>query len=239
MAHSDDNLSYEIDGKVAVLTLDDGKANALSHELIASIESALDRAATEARSVVIAGRPGRFSAGFDLSTMTESPESARSLVAAGARMLVKIYTHPQPVVAACTGHALAAGALLLLSADRRMGAEGAFKIGLNEVSIGLRLPAFAIEFARERLSKRHFTAATVNARIYDPAGAREAGYLDDVVPEGELLERALAEATGAAELPSGALAMTKELSRRAFADHVLRSLDADLADLGVPSAAGK
>jgi len=239
MADSNDNLTYELDGKVAVLTLDDGKANAISHQLITCVESALDRAATEARSVVIVGRPGKFSAGFDLSTMMASPQSARDLVAAGARMLVKIYTHPQPVVAACTGHALAAGALLLLVADRRIGAAGAFKVGLNEVAIGLRLPVFAIELARERLSKRHFTAATVNARIYDPAGACDAGYLDDVVPEGELLERARAEATVAAELPSGALAVTKELARRALADQMLGTLDADLADLGMPAAAAR
>lgn len=239
MAETGERLAYVLEGKVAVVRLDDGKANALSHALITDIEGALDRAAEEARAVLLVGRPGKFSAGFELSTMTESAESARALVTAGARMLTRLYVHPQPVFAACTGHALAAGALILLAADRRIGVEGTFKIGLNEVAIGLRLPVFAIELARDRLSKRHFPAATMTARIYDPHGARDAGFLDDVVAEADLFDRALAEAAAAAELSSGALAVTKELSRRAVADHILATLDADMADLGMPSPPGR
>ena len=232
-------VMYTLEGDVAVVRLDDGKANAVSHDLIKAIEAALDRAAGEAGSVLIVGRPGKFSAGFDLKAMTASAESAPALVSAGARMLVKIFTHPQPVLVACTGHALAAGALMLLAADRRLCAEGPYKVGLNEVAIGLRLPIFAVELARERLSKRHFTAATTFARIYDPAGACAAGYVDDVMPEAELYDRALAEAAEAAKLSADAFADTKAPARQPLADRILETLDADMASLVPPTAVGK
>ena len=128
--------------------------------------------------MVITGRQGKFSAGFDLATMTESTESMRELVTAGAQLLMRLYGFGLPTVAACNGHALAAGALVLLSCDRRIGAEGPAKIGLNEVAIGMALPIFAVELARDRLQPAQLTPALMAARIYDPAGAVDAGYLD-------------------------------------------------------------
>ena len=123
------------------------------------MHEALDRAESDARSVVITGRQGKFSAGFDLATMTESTESMRELVTAGAQMLMRLYGFGLPTVAACNGHALAAGALVLLSCDRRIGAEGPAKIGLNEVAIGMALPIFAVELARDRLQPAQLTPA--------------------------------------------------------------------------------
>jgi len=232
-------VHYENAGAVAVLRLDDGKANAVSHELIEEVSAALDRAAAEASGVLIAGRPGRSSAGFDLAKMTASAESARALVTAGCEMLVRLYMHPQPVVVACTGHALAAGALMLLAADRRIGAAGEFKIGLNEVAIGLRLPIFAVELARERLSKRHFTSATVLGRVYAPSDAVDVGYLDAVVEPECLMEAALAEAQALAALPTGALAQTKALARGALAEHVHATLAEDMSRVAPPTQARK
>ena len=100
---------------------------------------------------MLVGRPGRFSAGFDLATMTASAESMRGLVAAGGRFVARLLAEPLPVVAVCTGHALAAGALVLLAADHRIGVAGEFKIGLNEVAIGMALPVWAVELARYRM----------------------------------------------------------------------------------------
>jgi enoyl-CoA hydratase len=228
-------LTYRLDHDVAVLTLDDGKANAIGHGTIDALDGALDRAESEARAVVITGRPGRFSAGFDLSVMTESTEAMRGLVLSGARLFMRLYGYRLPTVAACTGHALAAGALVLLSCDRRIGADGSAKIGLNEVAIGMGLPVFAVELARERLQPSQFTAATMAARVYDPAGAVDAGYLDTVVPEFDLLTTALAEARALGELQTGAYAHTKTIARRAKIAEVLSSLEDDLATISGPN----
>ena len=172
--------SYEVTDGIAVLRLDDGKANAVGYDTIAAIDAAVAGAEQSAKALVIVGREGRFSAGFDLSVMGQGPEAARPLVAAGARAAMRIYGARVPVVAACTGHALAFGAIMLLSSDVRIGADIDAKIGLIEVSIGMPLPIFAVELARDRLSPQHFTAATALATAYSPHGAAGAGYLDGV-----------------------------------------------------------
>jgi len=228
-------LTYELDGKVAVISLDDGRANAVGHDLIEDMHGALDRAEREARTVMIIGRPGRFSAGFDLSVMTGGAQGMQALVKAGADMMLRIYMHPQPVVAACTGHALAAGALMLLASDTRIGVEGQFKVGLNEVAIGMGLPIFAIELARDRLSKRHLTAATTQGTIYTPEQACDVGFLDRVVAEEDLIDTVRAEAQRLAELTTGAVAITKIALRGKTADYVAATLDEDMASLAPPS----
>lgn len=227
-------LRLDLDGPVAILSLDDGKANALGPALIDSIHAALDRAEKEARSVLLIGRPGRFSAGFDLSIMRSGPDAVRSLVRAGAEMLLRLYLHPQPVVAACTGHAIAAGALILLAADTRLGAEGDFRIGLNEVGIGMTLPSFGVELARDRLSKRHFTQAALQARVYDPVTAIDAGFLDRVCVT-SLGDEALAEARRLAELSPEAHRETKRRARGELVERIRSTLSADIGQITGPS----
>jgi enoyl-CoA hydratase len=174
-----------------------------------------------------------FCAGFDLGPMTAGPDSARALVKAGSELNMRLILHPQPVVAACTGHALAAGSLVLLSVDTRIGARGKFKIGLNEVSIGLRLPIFAVELAHDRLCERHIVGATVEARLYDPERACEVGYLDRTAPADELATAALEEARNLSKLNLKALADTKRVLRGPMVERVRGTLDADLAKLDV------
>ena len=221
-------MSYEQRDDVAVIVLDDGKANAISLETIAELHEHLDRAGREARAVLLAGRPGRLSAGFDLATMRGGPEQVRALVTAGARLMLRIYAYPRPFVVACSGHALAAGAILLLVADRRIGALGDFKIGLNEVAIGLTLPVFAVELARERLSKRHFTAAATQAQIFDPDGAIDAGYLDQTEAPTALMDAAFAEAKRLAAL-SNAFGHTKTNERARAVKYIEETLEEDMA----------
>ncbi len=227
-------VTYELDGNVAVIRLDDGKANAISHEVLDALHEALDRAERDARAVVIAGRDGRFSAGFHLPTMTAGTAEMRGLVSAGAELLLRVYLLPLPVVVACTGHALAAGALVLLVGDTRVGAAGEFKIGLNEVAIGMQLPIFAVELARDRLTPSQFTPATIQARIYDPTDAVAAGYLDVVVTPDEVLPTAVADAARLAELRTGAYAETKARARTTTADFLLSTLADDMASVAVP-----
>ena len=226
--------SYEVVDGVAVLRLDDGKANAVGYDTIAAVDAAIEDAEQNAGALVITGREGRFSAGFDLGVIGEGPEAARGLVAAGARTAARLYGAAVPVVAACTGHALAFGAIMLLSSDVRIGADVEAKIGLIEVSIGMPLPVFAIELARDRLSPRHFTAATTLATAYSPHGAAEAGYLDEVVAADELHDVAMRRATGlAAHVRRTAFGLTRRTARQRTIDHFLSTLDEDLESFGV------
>jgi len=226
-----DKVRYELRDEIAVITMDDGKANALSHEVIDALHACLDRAESEARAVLLTGRERRLSGGFDLTVMISSPEATRNLVTAGAELMLRLYTFPRPVVVACTGHALAAGAILLLVADARIGAEGDFKIGLNEVAIQMTLPIFAMELARDRLSKRHFTAAVTQARIFDPLQAKDAGYLDATAATETLLATALDHARRLAALPDPAFRETKQRERAATVKRIRETLAADIAQL--------
>ncbi|MBX3491924.1 MAG: crotonase/enoyl-CoA hydratase family protein [Parvibaculum sp.] len=220
-------LNFSVKNDVAMLAMDDGKANALGHAMIAALSEALDRAQNEAKAVLISGREKRFCAGFDLEVMASGPENVRKLVGAGAELLLRIYEHPLPVVIACTGHALAAGGLLLLAGDVRIGAEGEFRIGLPEVAIGMTMPVFGIELARDRLARNRFTEAVTQARIYNPAEAAAVGYLDEAVPPAALIETATARATALAALAQPAFANTKRKERAATIAHIRATLAAD------------
>jgi len=219
---------------VAVVRVDDGKANALGHDTIDAFADALDRAEADADALAIFGRQGRFSAGFDLAVMKEGAESAQRLVGRGAELFMRLYGFPRPVVAGCTGHALAAGALLLLSCDERIGVDTAVKIGLPEVGIGMPLPRFGVELARDRLTPREFTRATMLATIYSPAEAVDAGFLDEVVTPVDLEERVV---TRAAELGKalhrGGFAITRANARGATIEAIRAGLPADLAAFSV------
>jgi enoyl-CoA hydratase len=222
-------LHYETHDSVAVLRMDDGKVNALSHDMIDALRAAFDRAESEAGAVLLVGRQGRLSGGFDLPTMAGGPESASKLVLAGAELLLHIYEYPRPVVVACSGHALAAGAILLLVSDLCIGSTGSFKIGLNEVSIQLTLPVFGVELARARLSKRHFTKAVTQAQIFDPEAAVDAGFLDRTTAPEALFDTALAEATRSANLPHPAFRDTKWRERSATIRLIRETLHDDIA----------
>ncbi len=228
--------TYRLDDGIAVITLDDGKANAFGDDVLACLESLLDRAESDgARALVLVGREGKFSAGFNLAEMTASVEGMRALVTRGARWWARLYGLPMPTVAACTGHALAGGAITLLTSDVRIGADVPAKIGLTEVTIGMALPIFAVEFARERLTKAAFPVATIQGQVYDPPGALEVGFLDRVVPAKDVVAEAMAEARRLAQLRTGAYARTKRNARQPMIDACLAGVEADMASMEGPS----
>jgi enoyl-CoA hydratase len=172
-----------------------------------------------------------FSGGFDLSTMKEGPTATRAMLKAGATLLMSIYNHPKPVVIGCAGHAIAMGAFITMAGDERIGAEGNFKIGMNETAIGMTLPTFGFELARARLSKRHFDRAVVHSTIYDPAGAVEAGILDRLVSP-ERLEAECLEAAGRlATLKQPAFQNNKRIAHAETVDTILSTLDENLDSL--------
>lgn len=229
-----DPVQLTIEDGVAVVRLDDGKANAVSHALIEQLHAALDRADAEATAVAFVGREGKFSAGFDLSVMTQGADATRGLVKAGGELLMRVFTHPQPTVAAVTGHALAAGALLCLACDTRIGsADLPAKIGLNETAIGMGLPWYGVRLGEARLSVRHRQRSVLQAEIYDMAGALDAGYLDELVAADAVATTAIDRARQLGQLPRGAYSFTKGRLRQALADEVLLGLDADM-DTMVP-----
>ncbi len=233
-----DPVSASADGAVCVIRIDDGKANALSHQVLDGIDAALDRAEADdaVGAVALLGRPGRFSAGFDLKVMQSSPEAARDLLRKGAEVGLRLYTYPKPVVLGTTGHALAMGAILQFCADERIGAAGDFKIGMNEVAIGMPVPRFAVELARDRLTATAFQAATQQARIYDPEGALAAGYLDRVVAGDELEAEVVGHAAMlAAGLNRAAFQLTRRYVRAALADRLRADLDEDMRLFNITS----
>jgi len=176
-----DIVSYSQIGKVAALTMDDGKVNAISPVMSAALESGLDRAVNEADAIVIRGRDGVFCGGFDLKIIQgDDQEQKNQMGEAGMALLKRIFMLPKPVIFAVTGHAVAMGALLTLTGDARIGISGNFRIGLNETSIGLLLPITGIELARDRLDPRFFQRATINAELFSPEDAVRSGYLDYV-----------------------------------------------------------
>ena len=222
-------LTIEQRDHIMVIHLDDGKANALSFQLIAAINDAITEAEEddEIRGIVLHGRPGRFSGGFDLGVMFADDFTAIvNLVADGGALVRRLYGTSVPVVAACTGHALAAGALMLLGCDVRVGADIPAKIGLNEVAIKMVLPDWAMTIADVRLSKRHLQRSIVNARITTPAEAVDVGFLDEVIAQDALLERAVELAAEmAATLDPIAYAGTID----AFRGETLATMDAQVA----------
>jgi enoyl-CoA hydratase len=217
-----DLVSYELEDGIATLTLDNGKVNAVSPDVINAFHAALDRAEADQAIVIITGRPGILSGGYDLKVMTSGPQNAIDLVAAGSGLARRMLAHPFPIIVACPGHAVAKGAFILLSADYRVGADGPFRIGLNEVQIGMTMHHVGIELARDRLRKSYFNRSVINAEMFGPQEAMQAGFLDAVVPPDDLLPTAWSVAEEMKKLNMTAHANTKLKVRKAF----LETLDA-------------
>ena len=226
---SESAVTTSLAGNVALIRIDDGKVNALTPALLDGLWGALDTAEAHARAVVLAGRPGVFCAGLDLDVMRTGGRPAMELLRRGTEIFLRLAGFPRPVVTACTGHALAAGAVLLLCADVRICSEGDYKIGLNEVAIGIPLPELVIDLARARLSPRHFTLACNTGRIYSPTGAIDAGFLDRA-DSSDAAGDALGVAAELAErLDAAAFAATRRVTCRGLAEVIARNA-ADLTE---------
>lgn len=222
------------DQDVAVITLDDGKANALSFAVLDGLNAALDEAESSAKAVALIGRDGKFSAGFDLKVMTGDIDGARRLLSGGAELGLRIFTFPIPVVLGVSGHALAMGGILTTTADYRVGAAGSYKLGLNEVAIGMPVPTFGVELCRDRLSRAWFTRCVQHATLCSPAEAVAAGFLDEVVPLDAVPARATEVAAHLAEtVHPGPFRMTRQNIRGALAEQLRVGLAADMAHFGV------
>lgn len=194
---SEDALTATETAETLELRIDDGKANVLTATLLAEIRGQMARFAAKTSQgsgvLVIRGRPGILTGGLDMTVLTRGGEDAARLRYEAAHFLNDFFNFPGPTIMAATGHAVAAGAMLLASAEYRIGVQGDFRIGFNEVAAGLPLPDLALELARFRLSPRLLPRATVGAHMHTPQEAIEAGFLDEVV-DINVLDDAVAQA---------------------------------------------
>lgn len=220
-----DLVSYQLQDGIATLTLNNGKVNAISPAVIDAFNQALDQATQDKAVVIITGQPGILSGGYDLKEMMKGPQNALDLVAKGSTMARRMLSHPFPIIVACPGHAVAKGAFILLSADYRVGVDGPFNLGLNEVQIGMTMHNVGILLAQDRLTKPAFQRSVVCAEMFNPQGALAAGFLDQVVPVEQLMPAALEVAQRFKKLNPGAHQGTKLKVRKAL----LEALDAGIA----------
>jgi enoyl-CoA hydratase len=224
-------VSYQLDGSVATITMDDGKVNALSLAMLSELNAALDRAMSDRAVVVLRGREGVFCAGFDLAVLRAGGPEAVAMIRGGFELAERTLSFPTPVLIACTGHAVAMGVFLLLSADYRIGVDGPFRITANEVAIGLTMPRAAIEICRQRLAPAHFNRAVIIADVFSPDDAIAAGLLDRVVPAPELGDAARTVAGQLATLDMDAHAATKLRARDSTLKAIRAAIEADEAAL--------
>jgi enoyl-CoA hydratase len=204
-------VTIESAERVAIVRLDDGKANVLSLPTMSALQVALADAATDASAIVLAGRAGCFSAGLDREAVTgdASKETISATLRAATALYRAVAEAPVPLVVACTGHALAGGALLLLCGDVRLGSTGDVRIGLTETQVGLALPPLAMALARARIMPSHLVRATIAGEAFDPSEAVKAGFLDRVYEPGALVDHAVEEATRLGKIRTAAYQGTR------------------------------
>ncbi|MBO0679023.1 crotonase/enoyl-CoA hydratase family protein [Mycolicibacterium sp. S2-37] len=192
-------VSYDLTDSVATITMDDGKANVLSPAMQQNLNDAFDQAENDdSKAVVLAGNQRLFSGGFDLAVFASGDaQAALGMLAGGFELAVRCLTFPKPVIMAATGPAIAMGSFLLLSGDVRIGSPRT-RCQANEVAIGMVLPVAAIELMRMRLTRAAFQRGISMAATFSGDAAIAGGWLDEVVEQDAVLERAQQVATEAA-----------------------------------------
>jgi enoyl-CoA hydratase len=222
-----DIVTYERVGGVGVITMDDGKANAVSLALQDGVNAALDQAEADNVPVVLTGRPGILSAGFDLKTLAASGQPAVDMLNGGLQLSMRLLSFPTPVVVACPGHSIAMGIFLMLSCDYRIGVRGNYKYSANEVAIGMTMPFSTIEILRHRVTPAALTRAVVLAEAFTPDNAVETGVLDLVVDEADLMSTALAMAESFTSLNMDAHKYSKQRLRSELLEAMRVGLEKD------------
>jgi enoyl-CoA hydratase len=212
-----ERVTYQLEDGIATVRMDDGKVNVLSPTMLRELHEAFDQAETDGAVVILTGRPGKFSGGFELPTLMAGGEPAALMLTAGFELALRLLTFPTPVVVACTGHAIAMGAFLVISGDYRIGADGPFRLQANEVALGLAMPQIIIELCRLRLNPSHLIRVVALAETFTPEDAIDAGILDAIASP-DKLEAAAREVAG--RLVTLDLAAFAETKRRLRADAV-------------------
>ena len=211
-------------GRIAVLTMNHGKANALDSELCHEIIRRFDELRSAAEAVVITGEGRIFSAGVDLVRAVEGGVGyLREFLPALSRAFEAVFFHPRPVVAALNGHAIAGGCVLACAADRRVMARDSGRMGVTELLVGVPFPAVAFEIMRFAAAPQYFDDIVLSGATYPPEEARARGLLHDIAAPESVVDEAIAAAEALAALSPAAFALTKVQSRQPAQDRLQRS----------------
>jgi enoyl-CoA hydratase len=222
-------VRYEKSGAVARIAIDDGKVNVMSTATLRALDAAFDNAQRDGAIVMLTGRPGIFSAGFDLNVFAKGgAQEIYDMLHAGAELALRLLRFPLPIVAACTGHAYPMGAFLLLASDIRIGADGPYRIGLNEVAIGISVPAFGIEMARQRVLPAWLNRTALSGEMFAPRDAVTAGFLDRAVAAEHLDAAAMEVALALTKIDRAGHATTKARLRAPAIAAVRAAIDAEI-----------
>jgi enoyl-CoA hydratase len=197
---------------ISIITLDDGKANVFSPKMIQDVNQCLDKVPTESGALIITGREGMFSAGFDLKIISAGDiQATMDMSLSGFKLLSRIFSFPRPILAACSGHGIALGTFLLCCCDYRVGVKGDFMIGANEMRTNMVIPIPILELISHRVSASHKYRAILGAEMYSIESGLEAGLIDEVVDPENLMETAMLKAKDLATMGHPSYTLTKEL----------------------------
>jgi enoyl-CoA hydratase len=201
-----------IENNISIITLDDGKANVFSPKMIQDVNDCLDQVPTQNGALIITGRDGMFSAGFDLKIISAGEMSAiTEMTTNGFKLLSRIFSFPRPVLGACSGHGIALGTFLLCCCDYRVGVKGDFMIGANEMRTNMVIPIPILELINHRVSSSHKYRAILGAEMYSIENGISAGLIDEVVDAENLMETAMLKAKDLATMGHPSYTLTKEL----------------------------
>ncbi|MCR9090502.1 crotonase/enoyl-CoA hydratase family protein [Algiphilus sp.] len=235
-------VHYDFSDGIVVIRIDDGKRNALPPAAFHELNAAFDRAEADQAIVILTGREGVFSAGYDLKVLRGGGPQALNMVRLGYSLTPRVLSFPYPVITACSGHALAMGVFLMLCSDYIIGTRGDFKVAANEVALGLPMPRVGAAVLRHRLTPAAFERVVNLSEYFPVEEARDAGFFDEVVAPDQLMARARAHAAAYAELDMRAHAATKRRIRRELIRTLRRSVWVDVAEaawLGLQAARRK
>jgi enoyl-CoA hydratase len=222
-------VTYSRSGPVSHIVMNDGKANVMSEAMLNALWAAFDEAERDKAVTVLSARGKHFSGGFDLNVFAKgSADEQYRMVKAGAELALRVLSFPYPVVAACHGNAYPMGAFLIMSSDHRIAAEGDYRIGMNEVAIGITPPRFAIEIARQRLLPAYLSRTVVTGEMFAPAEAVTAGFFDRLVPAAELERSAQASAEAIGKISLANHAVAKQRLRGEAIATIRRMIDEDI-----------
>lgn len=201
-----------IENDISIITLDDGKANVFSPKMIQDVNDCLDQVPTQKGALIITGRDGMFSAGFDLKIISAGEMSAiTEMTTNGFKLLSRIFSFPRPVLGACSGHGIALGTFLLCCCDYRIGVKGEFMIGANEMRTNMVIPTPILELIKFRVSNGHKYRAILGAEMYSIEDGIEAGLIDEVVEPENLMEASMHKIKDLANMGHPSYTLTKEL----------------------------